>query len=81
MTPIILLIITFCFYSGLLESSAPPGAYNFSTVTWQNMGKSEWKLNNLRNFYKYGIVVQAFNNKGPGPLSAEIVAQTLEDGM
>ena len=37
-------------------------------------------LMDLKKFRKYGIVIQAFNEKGPGPLSSEIVAQTLEDG-
>jgi hypothetical protein len=37
-------------------------------------------LTDLKKYRKYGVVIQAFNEKGPGPMSAEIVAQTLEDG-
>lgn len=37
-------------------------------------------LKGLKKFTQYGIVVQAFNEKGPGPLSNEIFAQTSEDG-
>lgn len=37
-------------------------------------------LTGLKKYRKYGVVVQAFNEKGPGPMSQEEVAQTLEDG-
>ncbi|XP_043471448.1 Down syndrome cell adhesion molecule-like protein Dscam2 isoform X2 [Leptopilina heterotoma] len=36
-------------------------------------------LPGLKKFTRYSIVVQAFNALGPGPLSPEVVATTLED--
>ncbi|XP_065334249.1 cell adhesion molecule Dscam2-like isoform X1 [Cloeon dipterum] len=53
--------------------------YNFTTVPWPGNGKAELKMGNLKKFTKYCIVVQAFNMKGAGPVSTEVVAQTLED--
>ncbi|XP_059489683.1 cell adhesion molecule Dscam2-like isoform X2 [Neocloeon triangulifer] len=53
--------------------------YNFTTVPWPGNGKAELKMDNLKKFTKYCIVVQAFNMKGAGPTSTEVVAQTLED--
>lgn len=38
-------------------------------------------LTDLKKYRKYGVVIQAFNEKGPGPMSSEIVTQTLEDGV
>ena len=55
--------------------------YNFTTVPWRTDDKEELRLKNLKKFSKYGIVIQAYNRKGPGPLSAEIITQTLEDGQ
>jgi hypothetical protein len=55
--------------------------YNFSEVPWQLNGKVQFRLDGLKKYCKYGIVVQAFNGRGSGPMSAEVVAQTLEDGM
>jgi hypothetical protein len=37
-------------------------------------------LDGLKKYCKYGLVVQAFNGRGSGPMSSEVVAQTLEDG-
>lgn len=66
--------------------------YNFTTVPWvgpqglhgldQGMGagKQEALLTGLSKYRQYGVVVQAYNPKGAGPLSTEVVAQTLEDG-
>ncbi|XP_011345914.1 Down syndrome cell adhesion molecule-like protein Dscam2 isoform X3 [Ooceraea biroi] len=36
-------------------------------------------LTNLKKFTRYSVVVQAFNALGPGPMSQEVVASTLED--
>ncbi|XP_046406478.1 Down syndrome cell adhesion molecule-like protein Dscam2 isoform X2 [Ischnura elegans] len=68
-------------YVGLREHSVSKGnnQYNFTTVPWQANGKAECRLDSLKKFAKYGIVVQAFNSKGAGPMSEEVVAQTLED--
>ncbi|XP_049782628.1 Down syndrome cell adhesion molecule-like protein Dscam2 [Schistocerca cancellata] len=53
--------------------------YNYTTVPWKGYGKEEYHLESLKKYSKYGVVVQAFNSRGPGPLSEEVVAQTLED--
>lgn len=37
-------------------------------------------LTNLKRFTRYSVVVQAFNALGPGPMTQEVVASTLEDG-
>ncbi|XP_018349042.1 PREDICTED: Down syndrome cell adhesion molecule-like protein Dscam2 isoform X2 [Trachymyrmex septentrionalis] len=36
-------------------------------------------LTNLKKFTRYSVVVQAFNVLGPGPMTQEVVASTLED--
>jgi len=54
--------------------------YNFSEVPWQLDGKGHFRLDGLKKYCKYGLVVQAFNGRGSGPMSPEVVAQTLEDG-
>ncbi|EGI65995.1 Down syndrome cell adhesion molecule-like protein [Acromyrmex echinatior] len=36
-------------------------------------------LTNLKKFTRYSVVVQAFNALGPGPMTQEAVASTLED--
>ncbi|XP_039305921.1 Down syndrome cell adhesion molecule-like protein Dscam2 isoform X4 [Solenopsis invicta] len=36
-------------------------------------------LTNLKKFTRYSVVVQAFNALGPGPMTQEFVASTLED--
>ncbi|XP_033607218.1 Down syndrome cell adhesion molecule-like protein Dscam2 isoform X3 [Cryptotermes secundus] len=53
--------------------------YNFSEVPWLLDGKGQFRLDGLKKFCKYGLVVQAFNGRGSGPMSSEVVAQTLED--
>lgn len=60
--------------------SARPSGYNFTTVKAQASGSGTAFLTDLKKYRKYGVVIQAFNEKGPGPMSSEIVAQTLEDG-
>lgn len=57
-----------------------PSGYNFTTVKAVSSGSGVAFLTDLKKYRKYGVVIQAFNEKGPGPMSAEIVAQTLEDG-
>ncbi|CAN7984992.1 unnamed protein product, partial [Ixodes hexagonus] len=39
---------------------------------------NEFEIRGLRKFTQYAVVVQAFNNKGAGPLSEEATVQTLE---
>ncbi|XP_075218306.1 cell adhesion molecule Dscam2-like [Lycorma delicatula] len=53
--------------------------FNFTTVPPQTGGSGFILLKGLKKFTQYGIVVQAFNEKGLGPLSNEIFAQTSED--
>jgi len=69
-----------CFFSAN-ERATSNQQYNFTTVSWPGNGKAELKIDNLKKFTKYCIVAQAFNMKGAGPISAEVIAQTLEDGM
>jgi hypothetical protein len=64
----------------LIFRSARPSGYNFTTVKAQASGSGTAFLTDLKKYRKYGVVIQAFNEKGPGPMSSEIVAQTLEDG-
>lgn len=37
-------------------------------------------LTNLKKYTRYSVVVQAFNALGPGPMTQEVQATTLEDG-
>jgi hypothetical protein len=43
-------------------------------------GGGEFLLGALGKFTQYLVVVQAFNQVGPGPLSEPVAAQTMEDG-
>ncbi|KAH7953305.1 hypothetical protein HPB49_007010 [Dermacentor silvarum] len=40
--------------------------------------EQEYEIRGLRRHTQYAVVVQAFNNKGAGPLSEEATVQTLE---
>ncbi|XP_052125989.1 cell adhesion molecule Dscam2-like [Frankliniella occidentalis] len=56
--------------------------YTFATVPWEGAGaagSTTTVLAGLSKYKQYGVVVQAYNPKGAGPLSTEVVAQTLED--
>ncbi|XP_015600048.1 Down syndrome cell adhesion molecule-like protein Dscam2 isoform X2 [Cephus cinctus] len=44
-----------------------------------SMPERVYQLKNLKKHTRYSIVVQAYNVLGPGPLSPEVVASTLED--
>ena len=37
-------------------------------------------ITGLKKYTRYEVVVKAYNNRGSGPLSQEVVATTLEDG-
>ncbi|GLG97350.1 Down syndrome cell adhesion molecule-like protein Dscam2, partial [Gryllus bimaculatus] len=63
----------------LLGDTEGKRQYNFTTVPFHGAGREEVQLNDLKKFSKYALVAQAFNTKGPGPLSDEVIAQTLED--
>lgn len=60
--------------------SGRASGYNFTTVTARTSGSVLALLKGLKKYRKYGVVIQAFNEKGPGPMAAELVTQTLEDG-
>lgn len=54
--------------------------FNFTTVPPRVSGSGLATIKGLKKYRKYGVVIQAFNEKGPGPMAAEVVTQTLEDG-
>ncbi|XP_059489075.1 cell adhesion molecule Dscam2-like isoform X3 [Neocloeon triangulifer] len=77
------------FYVGYRESGifisslGRATGYNFTTVPFRGVENANPQtlltLMDLKKYHKYGVVVQAFNEKGPGPLSTEVVVQTFED--
>ncbi|XP_065334191.1 cell adhesion molecule Dscam2-like isoform X1 [Cloeon dipterum] len=72
------------FYVGYRESGLGRATgYNFTTVPFRGVENANPQtlltLSDLKKYHKYGVVVQAFNEKGPGPLSTEVVVQTFED--
>lgn len=61
--------------------SATMGSYNYTSVTGDGEdGGGELLLGGLSKYMTYSIVVQAFNEVGPGPLTEPFTAQTMEDG-
>ncbi|XP_067138886.1 cell adhesion molecule Dscam1-like isoform X1 [Centruroides vittatus] len=65
------------YYVGYKDlSSSDPFVYK--TVEIGKDVEGEVSLSNLNRFTKYVITVQAFNSKGAGPSSKEIIIQTLE---
>ncbi|CAL1268402.1 unnamed protein product [Larinioides sclopetarius] len=52
--------------------------YVYQTVEVQGDFKEEIILTNLRRATKYSIIVQAFNSKGSGPPSEELIVDTLQ---
>lgn len=66
---------------GYKLTSAGNSAYNFTSVSGDgDGGTGELLLSGLHKFARYNVVVQAFNQVGPGPLSEPASAQTMEDG-
>ena len=65
----------------LFSRSDEEGIYKFEAVSLKNVKETSWEVKNLKKYHRYSFVVQAFNAFGPGPLSAEVFAITLEDGM
>jgi hypothetical protein len=64
-----------------IYSSANAPSYNFTSVGGDGEeGGGELLLGGLGKFTRYLVVVQAFNQVGPGPLSEPVTAQTMEDG-
>ncbi|XP_025829144.1 Down syndrome cell adhesion molecule-like protein Dscam2 isoform X2 [Agrilus planipennis] len=55
-------------------------AYNYTTVSGDGEdGTGELLLGGLSKYTNYAIVVQAFNEVGPGPLTEPASSQTMED--
>ncbi|XP_071527560.1 cell adhesion molecule Dscam2-like isoform X6 [Panulirus ornatus] len=54
-------------------------SFSFDTVGVTGAEKETWTVGGLERFTRYIFVLQAFNAKGPGPLSTEVTATTLED--
>ena len=72
------------YYLGYkLHGSSDP--FIFKTVSIESLSPNdltstnliEVKINDLKRGSKYSIIVQAFNTKGPGPQSDEIVGETM----
>nr|CAD7459082.1 unnamed protein product [Timema tahoe] len=65
---------------GYRETSSGSLSYNFTSVAGDGEeGGGELLLGGLHKFTRYTVVVQAFNQVGPGPLSEPSTAQTMED--
>ncbi|XP_023234039.1 Down syndrome cell adhesion molecule-like protein Dscam2 isoform X1 [Centruroides sculpturatus] len=54
-------------------------SYIFKTFQVTNKQKEQYLLSNLQSSTKYEIVVQVFNDKGAGPESEKIVAETMKE--
>ena len=56
-------------------------SFSFDTVGMTPGANEEaYIVDGLERYTRYIFVLQAFNAKGPGPLSTEVSATTLEDG-
>ena len=68
------------WFFGYACMSAPMGAlqtlFTFSSL----QTRLKWKIEQLKTFTKYAIILQAFNARGAGPKSEEVVVTTMEDG-
>ncbi|XP_059226041.1 cell adhesion molecule Dscam2 isoform X4 [Stomoxys calcitrans] len=65
---------------GYKLASSGTTAYNFTSVSGDgDGGTGELLLTGLQRYARYNVVVQAFNQVGPGPLSEPASAQTMED--
>ncbi|XP_011264851.2 Down syndrome cell adhesion molecule-like protein Dscam2 isoform X6 [Camponotus floridanus] len=68
------------FNVGYKETSSSNPSYNFSSVSGDGEeGGGELRLTGLRPYTRYTLVVQAYNQVGPGPLCEPLLTQTLED--
>ena len=57
-------------------------SYTYKTLEAKDRSvNSEAQIIGLTRATKYSITVQAFNSKGSGPASEEILVQTLEKGL
>ncbi|KAL0280104.1 UNVERIFIED_CONTAM: hypothetical protein PYX00_001493 [Menopon gallinae] len=64
---------------GYRESSSSSSSYIFTNVYGDGEEGGELLLTGLSKYTRYSIVIQSFNQVGPGPLSEPILTQTLED--
>ncbi|XP_067213968.1 cell adhesion molecule Dscam2 isoform X3 [Linepithema humile] len=68
------------FNVGYRETSSNNPSYNYSSVSGDGEeGGGELRLTGLRPYTRYTLVVQAYNQVGPGPLCEPLLTQTLED--
>ncbi|KAG8199384.1 hypothetical protein JTE90_000253 [Oedothorax gibbosus] len=65
------------YYVGY-KAAKSGGQYLFKTLKVTEEFENECVLSNLLSSTEYNIVVQAFNEKGPGPQSDEMVAETTK---
>ncbi|GAB1598659.1 Down syndrome cell adhesion molecule-like isoform X2, partial [Argonauta hians] len=54
-------------------------AYVYVKKLTENNSDLEQQIRNLLKFTRYNLHVRAFNSKGPGPISMDVTAFTLED--
>ncbi|XP_042239240.1 Down syndrome cell adhesion molecule-like protein Dscam2 isoform X3 [Homarus americanus] len=66
------------YYVGY-RTHAHAADYNFQTVEVGSAYGGSSTLSGLQQYTRYEVVVQAFNNRGAGPLSAPVIATTEED--
>nr|XP_053630406.1 cell adhesion molecule DSCAML1-like [Cherax quadricarinatus] len=66
------------YYVGY-RNHAHAADYNFQTVEVGSAYGGSSTLSGLQQYTRYEVVVQAFNNRGAGPLSAPVIATTEED--
>lgn len=72
---------TMLIFISLFNYSSGNLSYNYTSVSGDGEeGGGELRLTGLRPYSRYSLVVQAYNQVGPGPLSEALTAQTLEDG-
>ncbi|XP_020291121.1 Down syndrome cell adhesion molecule-like protein Dscam2 isoform X2 [Pseudomyrmex gracilis] len=68
------------FNVGYRETSSNNPSYNFTSVSGDGEeGGGELRLTGLRPYTRYTLVVQAYNQVGPGPICEPLLTQTLED--
>jgi hypothetical protein len=66
-----------------IHSKEPLHSYSFKTINipaGDHSREFNTTLNDLKRNTRYGVIVQVFNRKGPGPTSNEVTAFTYEYG-
>ena len=51
-----------------------------SSLSFPMQTRLKWRIEQLKTFTRYAIILQAFNSKGAGPKSDELIVTTMEDG-